>query len=133
MHAAAVESLCARLRAPNEYRELALIAARLDADATQSPEQAAADPQAMLSLLEQADALRRPERFAQWLEVLGARRRAAGRPAAETAALCAQLQRALAAVAAVQLTATELRAHRGAQIGALLRTRRLEHLSALRK
>src|SRR5579862_7696820 len=87
LRAAEVESLCARLRAPNEHRELALLAARLGADAALRPEQAMADPQALLSLLEQADALRRAERFAQWLEVLGARRRAAGLPEEATAAL----------------------------------------------
>ncbi|HEX6002485.1 MAG TPA: multifunctional CCA tRNA nucleotidyl transferase/2'3'-cyclic phosphodiesterase/2'nucleotidase/phosphatase [Burkholderiales bacterium] len=58
----AVESLCARLKAPAACRELALLAARhgnmlLDA--------ADADPASLLALLDAADAWRRPERFAQ--------------------------------------------------------------------
>ena len=131
LRAADVESLCARLRAPNEHRELALLAARLGADAALRPEQAAADPQALLSLLEQADALRRPERFAQWLEVLSARRRAAGLPDEATDTLCSGLRGAQASAAAVHLSAAELQAHRGPQLGALLRARRLEVLTAL--
>jgi tRNA nucleotidyltransferase (CCA-adding enzyme) len=133
LRAADVESLCARLRVPNQYRELALLAARLDADAGHNPEQAVTDPQTLLSLFEQADALRRPERFALWLEVLAARRRAARLPADETAPLLARMRSALAAAAAVQLSAAELRAHRGPQLGALLRSRRFEALSALDK
>ena len=133
MRAADVESLCARLRVPNQYRELALLAARLGADALDHPEQAAADPQALLSLFEQADALRRPDRFALWLEVLAARRRAAGLAAGETAPLFARLRTALAVAAGAQLTSAELQAHRGPQLGALLRSRRLEALSALDK
>ena len=125
LRAADLESLCARLRVPNEHRELAVLAARLCEDQTRSPEQAASDPQLLLSLFEQADAFRRPERFAQWLEVLAARRSAACLPADETAALLARLRNTLAAAAAVQLSAEELRAHRGPQIGALLRERRL--------
>jgi tRNA nucleotidyltransferase (CCA-adding enzyme) len=133
LRAADVESLCARLRVPNQYRELALLAARLGTDAVHQPEQAAADPQALLSLFEQADALRRPERFALWLEVLAARRRAAGLPAGQTTPLLARMRSALAVAAAAQLTTAELRAHRGPQLGALLRSRRLEALSALEK
>ena len=128
LRAADVESLCARLRVPNEHRELAVLAARLCEDQTRRPEQAAADPQVLVSLFEQADAFRRPERFAQWLEVLAARRSAAGLPADETTALLARLRGALAAAAAVQLSAADLRAHHGPQIGTLLRERRVAAL-----
>jgi tRNA nucleotidyltransferase (CCA-adding enzyme) len=131
MSAAEVESLGARLRMPNEHRELALLSARLGVDAARRPEQAVSDSQALLSLLEQADAMRRPERFEQWLEVLAARRRAAGVPADQTTALLTRLRTALAAVAAVQLTAAELKTHRGPELGALLRARRLKTLSSL--
>jgi tRNA nucleotidyltransferase (CCA-adding enzyme) len=57
-----IESLCQRLRAPNEVRELALTAARTRANLK------AATPEAMLDLLKRADAFRRPERFAELLE-----------------------------------------------------------------
>ncbi len=123
-----VESLCARLRVPNEPRELAVLSARLGEDPKRGAEQAVADPQLLLSVLEQADAFRRPERFAQWLEVLAARRSAAGRPAAETAAVLTRLRNALTTASAVQLSTAELKAHRGPQIGALLRERRLAAL-----
>jgi tRNA nucleotidyltransferase (CCA-adding enzyme) len=128
LRTADVESLCARLRVPNEPRELALLAARLGEDPNRRPENAVPDPQLLLSLFEQADAFRRPERFEQWLEVLAARRIAACRPAEETAALLTRLRNALAAAMAVQLSAAELKTHRGPQIGALLRERRLTAL-----
>jgi len=61
-----VETLCRRLRVPNEPRELALLAsrtrARLESVNT-------ADAAALLELLKQADAFRRPERFAELLQV----------------------------------------------------------------
>lgn len=127
---AEVDALCARLRVPGEPRELALLYARLGADQIGSAEQAAADPQRLLSLFEQADAFRRPERFAQWLEVLACRRNAAGQPSAATVTLRARLRSALAVAAAVQLDAAELRENRGPQIGALLRERRLAAVRA---
>jgi tRNA nucleotidyltransferase (CCA-adding enzyme) len=58
-----VEALCERLRAPNEVRELALTACR------SKQKLASATPEGLLDLLKGADALRRPERFAQLLEV----------------------------------------------------------------
>jgi tRNA nucleotidyltransferase (CCA-adding enzyme) len=128
LRSADVESLCARLRVPNEPRELAVLSARLGEDPNRRPELAGADPQLLLSLFEQADAFRRPERFAQWLEVLAARRSAASCPADETAALLARLRNARTAAAAVQLSAAELKTHQGPQIGALLRERRLAAL-----
>jgi tRNA nucleotidyltransferase (CCA-adding enzyme) len=131
--AAGVESLCAHLRVPNEQRELAVLSARLCADRTGGPDQVAADPKSLLSLFEQADAFRRPERFAQWLEVLAARRSASGRSADESAALLARLRASLATAAAVQLSAADLQAHRGPQIGSLLRERRLAALQTAAK
>jgi len=61
-----VETLCKRLRAPNEFRELALLASR-HRQALQGA--AAASPEALLELLKRADAFRRPERFRDLLEV----------------------------------------------------------------
>jgi tRNA nucleotidyltransferase (CCA-adding enzyme) len=68
MHAdeAALEQLCARLRVPQECRELALLAARYCADIRKA-DQLAID--ALLALMHATDALRRPDRFAQLLEV----------------------------------------------------------------
>jgi tRNA nucleotidyltransferase (CCA-adding enzyme) len=59
---AAANALCDRLRAPNEARELAVAGARCRGllGAREAPR--------LLELLKRADALRRPERFAQLLE-----------------------------------------------------------------
>jgi tRNA nucleotidyltransferase (CCA-adding enzyme) len=59
---ARIEALCDRLRAPNEVRELAVAAARCRGLLE------AKDAAALLELLKRADAIRRPERFAQLLE-----------------------------------------------------------------
>ena len=128
-----IEAICARLRTPTEHRQLALLTARLGAylrSAGGPPEQAAADPEWLLGLLDQADAIRRPERFAQWLAVLDARARAEARPGAGTGQFTARVNAARTAAAAVRLSETELQAHRGAEIATLLRARRLAALAA---
>ena len=62
----AVESLCERLKAPNEPRELALLAVR-NRERLRSAR--TAEPAALLELLKRTDALRRPERFAELLQL----------------------------------------------------------------
>src|SRR5690606_7788826 len=57
--AALVERLCARLRIPNEYRELAVAVARHHLLCHRLPE---LRPGTVLELLEALDAFRRPER-----------------------------------------------------------------------
>ena len=86
---AEVSALCERLLAPNEVRELALITCR-----NRSALRAArtATPAALLELLKRADALRRPERFAELLEVARL-----AEPGIDTA----RIERALRAAAAV--------------------------------
>jgi tRNA nucleotidyltransferase (CCA-adding enzyme) len=63
---AEVEALCERLRAPNEVRELALLACR---NRERLRGARSASPAALLELLKAADAFRRPERFAELLKV----------------------------------------------------------------
>lgn len=58
-------ALCARLRVPNEARDLGLLAARWHGDIHRGKE---LKPSTVVSLLEKTDALRRPERFEQLLE-----------------------------------------------------------------
>ncbi len=58
------EAVCERLRAPNEVRELAVLASKCR-EALRS----AATPEQILQLLKTADAFRRPERFADLLQV----------------------------------------------------------------
>jgi len=61
-----VEAVCARLKAPNEVRELALLACRNRVALRAAPQATAA---AVLELFKRTDALRRPERFRDLLEV----------------------------------------------------------------
>lgn len=60
------EALCARLRVPGECRDLALLAARWHGDIHRGAELRAAT---IVTLLERSDAFRRPERFAELLQV----------------------------------------------------------------
>jgi GST-like protein len=95
MHAEerAIEILCERLRVPQDCRELALLAARYCADVRKADK---LPVDTLLWLLQATDALRRPERFTQLLEVWGV---AADKPAG--AAAIARLSDALAAARAV--------------------------------
>jgi tRNA nucleotidyltransferase (CCA-adding enzyme) len=105
-----VESLCERLRAPNEVRELALTAARGKANLKGST------PESLLALLKGADAFRRPERLAELLEAA----RLAD-PAIDTA----RIERARAAAAGVDGGAIS-RSAEGADIGRLVDEARLK-------
>ena len=129
----AIEALCARLRAPGEYRELALLAAelraRLGGDAP-PPAERLGDPGWLLELLEAADAFRRPQRFTAALQVLAARARAAGAPPAEIVRLVDALQDAARRAGAVRPEPGEIAALAGPQIAARLRGRRLAVLAA---
>ena len=62
---AQAEALAARLKAPNEARELALLAVR---NRERLRAAGGADEAALLELLKRADALRRPQRFAELLQ-----------------------------------------------------------------
>ncbi len=103
MHAdeRAIEGLCERLRVPQDCRELALLAARFHADVHKAEKLSVA---ALLWLLQATDALRRPERFMQLLDVCAA---AAGESANDPAT--ARLRAALAAARAVDAGAVAKR------------------------
>ena len=105
---AEVVALCDRLKAPNEVRELALLACRHRVALRGA---AVASPAALLELLKRTDALRRPERFEQLLEV------------ARLAALdvdTRRLRQALAAAAAVDAGEVAARASSPAEIPRLI-------------
>ena len=110
-----IEALCGRLRAPNEERELALLAARC-----QGP-LAAATPADLLALFKRADALRRPERFAQFLQAARLRR-----PGLKTE----RFEWALAAALAVDAGAAAGRAPTPADIPVFVDRARLEAVAA---
>jgi tRNA nucleotidyltransferase (CCA-adding enzyme) len=121
-----IEALCERLRVPNNYRELAVLNARLESRLRAG----VADPESLLELLELADAFRRPERFGQWLELLALELPATRALARDPGALAARLRTALSRAATVQLSAEDLRAHRGPRLGEVLRAHRLEAVRA---
>ena len=131
---AAIEALCERLRVPAEHRDLAVLSARMH-EWLRAPgrnaAQLAANPEALLQLLEHADAWRRPERFGRWLEVCCARASAESHALAEVDQFAARLAAAQQASAAVHLADEDLAARRGPEIAALLHQRRLEALRAL--
>jgi len=119
---AAIDALCVRLRAPNPYRELALLCARLHTRLAAAGE---LEAPGLLELLESADAIRRPERFARLLLASGARN------ASQQAQ--ALLHAALAAIADVHLDRPRLAALAGPAIAAALRAARIERLAQLRR
>ncbi len=107
-HEAEVAALCERLKAPNEVRELALLACRHRLALRGA---AVASAAALLELLKRTDALRRPERFGELLEV------------ARLAALdvdTRRLRRALEAAAAVDAGAIAAKAPSPADIPRLI-------------
>jgi len=77
-----VEGLCERLRAPRDYRELAVITARYHLHFHRAGELRAAT---LVDLLQQLDAYRKPQRFQQWL--LACEADARGRPGYEQRAM----------------------------------------------
>jgi tRNA nucleotidyltransferase (CCA-adding enzyme) len=103
-----VVALCERLKAPNEVRELALLACR---NRMALRGTALATPAALLELLKRTDAFRRPERFAELLE--------AARLAAHDVDTH-RLERALAAAAAVDAGALAVKAASQAEIPGLI-------------
>jgi tRNA nucleotidyltransferase (CCA-adding enzyme) len=126
----AIATLCERLRIPNDYRELAQLAARLRQriGALVAPGGLDAagsfDAAGTLELLEAADALRRPERFQLLLSAVQATGELSD-------AARSVLSGALAAAAAVALPAGELAQLKGPAIATAYRAARLQRLQDL--
>jgi tRNA nucleotidyltransferase (CCA-adding enzyme) len=122
--------LCDRLRVPNNLRELAVITARYHTHVHRAQELRAAT---VLSTLESCDALRRPERFADFL--LACEADARGRTGLENRLYPqrAYFERARERASAVALTAEERAGMSGAQIGEELRRRRIAALEELKR
>ena len=114
----AAASLCDRLRAPNEVRDLALLAARQRRALLNAGQ---ATPAELLELLKGSDAFRRPERFRELLEVA---RLAA--PGSDTR----RLERAAAAAAGVDAGAIA-RAAAPAEIAARIDAARRDAIAKL--
>jgi len=124
-----IEALADRLRVPGTHRELAILAARQHTLVHRALE---LKPATVLKLLEECDAFRRPERFAELL--LACEADARGRQGLESQPYpqAAYLRAALAAATAVSLSEQERRGLKGAAIGAELRRRRLAAVEAVR-
>ncbi len=125
---ALVGELCARLRVPNEHRELALLAARYHGDCHRALE---IPPGAVLALLEGLDAFRRPGRFEQFLLACEADSR--GRPGYEAleypqAAWLRRAREAAADISGAELSRTGLT---GKALGAALSEQRAGAIAAL--
>ena len=124
-----IEALCARLKVPNGHRELAVLAARHHTLVHRALE---LKPATLLTLLENCDAFRRPERFAELL--LACEADARGRAGREDQPYpqAPYLSRALAAAATVSLTENDRRGLAGPAIGEEIRRRRLAAVSAVK-
>lgn len=107
---------CERLRVPNEYRKLALLASELGATISQPIDSA----ESLLSVIESSDAYRNPDRLQALLNCIGWYNPDSTTPAALRRALAASLQVDTAAIAASGLQgkaiATEIRRQRNEAI-----------------
>ena len=126
---ALVEQLAARLRVPNHLRELAVMTARYHTHVHRASELRA---DTVLKTLEGCDAIRRPERFADFL--LACESDARGRKGLEARDYPQRefFAAARAAVAGVMLDVEERAGLSGEQIGQELRKRRLAAIAALK-
>jgi tRNA nucleotidyltransferase (CCA-adding enzyme) len=126
---ALVETLSERLKVPNGFRELAVLTSRHHAVVHRAAELRATT---LLTLLETADAFRRPERFADLL--LACECDARGRTGLEDRPYPqrAYLLEARDAAAAVTLTDSERAGIQGRAIGEKIREKRLAAVTAVR-
>jgi len=117
-----IEALCARLRVPNGFRDLAVLTARHHAVVHRAAE---LRPSTVLKLLEATDAFRRPERFEEMLAACEADARGRTGLEAQPYPQREYLRRARAAAAAVSLDESERQGLAGAAIGEKMREKRL--------
>ncbi len=125
-----VEALSLRLKAPNECRELAALAARHHTSVHRALE---LKPATVLKLLESTDAFRRPERFAELL--LACEADARGRAGLEDRPYpqADYLRRARDEAALVSLSEEDRRDLSGPALGARIREKRLIALAAFKR
>lgn len=123
-----VEALCARLKTPREFKELAVIVARHHG-LVHKAEELRSDT--LLKLLENVDAFRRPERFELFLTACEADHR--GRTGLEDTPFpqADYLRKAFTAAKAVTTESLDTATLSGAEIGTELRKKRLEAVRAV--
>jgi tRNA nucleotidyltransferase (CCA-adding enzyme) len=122
-----IEAVCARLKVPNGFRELAVLTARHHTVVHRAGE---LRPATVLKLLEATDAFRRPERFDEMLSACEADARGRAGLEARPYPQAQRLRQAQAAAAAVSLSASERQGLEGAAVGEKLREKRLAVIKA---
>jgi len=125
-----IEDLCARLKVPNGYRELAILTARYHPQVHRVAELRAST---LLKLLESVDAFRRPERFHELL--LACESDARGRAGLENQPYpqADYLLQVREAAAAVTLSDEERQTLKGPFLGERLREKRLAAVTAVKE
>lgn len=124
---APIEAACARLRAPQEHRELALLASRFHTHVHRGLE---LRPATLLEMYEACDAFRRPARFADLLEACECDARGRLGRERETYPQRVRIEAGLAAAAAAQLDEAERAGLAGPAYGERLRRKRLAAIEA---
>jgi len=123
-----IETLCRRVRAPNDFRELALLTGRHHGLCHRAEE---LRPATTLKLLQALDAIRRPERFEQFLLACEADYR--GRPGYERRPYpqAARLRQARDAAHAVEVAPLVARGLQGQELAEALRQARVDAIRAV--
>jgi tRNA nucleotidyltransferase (CCA-adding enzyme) len=124
----AIEALCARLRVPQEHRELGLLASRFHTHVHRGLELRTST---LLELLEHCDAFRRPTRFAEFLEACECDARGRLGFAEKPYPQRARVEQALEITRSISLTESEREGLDGAAIGERLRSKRLAALKRI--
>lgn len=122
-----IEALCLRLRVPTDFRELGVLVSRFHTRCHKALKHA---PEQLFETLELCDALRRPERFALFLQACEADAR--GRTGLETRAYPQPARLLQALQAAQQIDAAALASrYRKAELGLAIRQARISAVSAM--
>jgi len=124
----AIEALCARLRVPQEHRELGLLASRFHTHVHRGLELRTST---LLELLEHCDAFRRPTRFAEFLEACECDARGRLGFAEKPYPQRARVEQAFEIARGISLTESEREGLDGAAIGERLRSKRLAALKRI--
>jgi tRNA nucleotidyltransferase (CCA-adding enzyme) len=126
---ALIEALCQRLRAPNDYRELALLTGKYHGVMLRAEE---LRPATLLDTLQALDAFRRPERFEQFL--LACEADFTGRPGQEQVPYpqAALMRRMLQVAQSVDAAVLAARGLKGEVLAEELRQRRIAAIRVAR-
>jgi tRNA nucleotidyltransferase (CCA-adding enzyme) len=124
----AIEALCARLRVPQEHRELGLLASRFHTHVHRGLELRTST---LLELLEHCDAFRRPARFIEFLEACECDARGRLGFAEKPYPQRARVEQAFEIARGISLTESEREGLDGAAIGERLRSKRLAALKRI--